>query len=137
MGQKSRPEKQPAEDVIKDIRRVTRRHFSAEDKIRIVLEGLRGEDSIAELDRRQGHQSRPQHCLPDGRGRHSPANAPGDFAADRRAAAEAAACASLKRPMVMRSTALTGGLRLDAKQNQKRRFQERYSWLGMEATGLQ
>ena len=48
MRQKSGPEKQPAEDVIKDIRRVTRRHFSAEDKIRIVLEGLRGEDSIAE-----------------------------------------------------------------------------------------
>ena len=34
---------------MKDIRRATRRHFSAEDKIRIVLEGLRGEDSIAEL----------------------------------------------------------------------------------------
>ncbi len=47
MRQKSGPEKQPAEDAIKDIRRATRRHFSAEDKIRIVLEGLRGEDSIA------------------------------------------------------------------------------------------
>jgi transposase len=35
-------------------RRATRRHFSAEDKIRIVLEGLRGEDSIAELCRREG-----------------------------------------------------------------------------------
>ena len=46
--------KPPAEQVIKDIRRVTRRHFSAEDKIRIVLEGLRGEDSIAELCRREG-----------------------------------------------------------------------------------
>jgi transposase-like protein len=34
---------------VRDIRRATRRHFSAEDKIRIVLEGLRGEDSIAEL----------------------------------------------------------------------------------------
>ena len=54
MRQKSGPEKQPAEDVIKDIRRVTRRHFSAEDKIRIVLEGLRGEDIIAELCRREG-----------------------------------------------------------------------------------
>jgi transposase len=40
--------------VIKDIRRVTRRHFSAEDKIRIVLDGLRGEDSIAELCRKEG-----------------------------------------------------------------------------------
>lgn len=39
---------------MKDIRRATRRHFSAEDKIRIVLEGLRGEDSIAELCRKEG-----------------------------------------------------------------------------------
>lgn len=54
MRQKSGPEKPPAEQVIKDIRRATRRHFSAEDKIRIVLEGLRGEDSIAELCRREG-----------------------------------------------------------------------------------
>src|SRR5882757_8650493 len=42
MRQKSGPEKQPAEDAIKDIRRATRRHFSAEEKIRVVLEGLRG-----------------------------------------------------------------------------------------------
>jgi len=41
-------DKAPAEQVIKDIRRATRRHFSAEDKIRIVLEGLRGEESIAD-----------------------------------------------------------------------------------------
>jgi len=40
--------------VVKDIRRATRRHFSAEDKIRIVLDGLRGEDSIAELCRKEG-----------------------------------------------------------------------------------
>ena len=46
--------KAPAERVLKDIRRTTRRHFSAEDKIRIVLDGLRGEDSIAELCRREG-----------------------------------------------------------------------------------
>ena len=39
---------------MKDIRRATRRHFSAEDKIRIVLDGLRGDDSIAELCRREG-----------------------------------------------------------------------------------
>ena len=43
-----------AELVVKDIRRKTRRHFSAEDKIRIVLDGLRGDDSIAELCRREG-----------------------------------------------------------------------------------
>ena len=54
MRQKSGPEKQPAEQVVKDIRRATRRQFSAEEKIRIVLEGLRGEDSIAELCRREG-----------------------------------------------------------------------------------
>src|SRR6476619_3845680 len=54
MRQKSGPEKQPAEDAIRDIRRATRRHFSAEEKIRVVLEGLRGEDSIAELCRREG-----------------------------------------------------------------------------------
>ena len=46
--------KRPAEQVVKDIRRATRRHFSAEDKIRIVLEGLRGEDRIAELCRKEG-----------------------------------------------------------------------------------
>ena len=44
----------PGERVAKDIRRATRRHFSAEDKIRIVLDGLRGEDSIAELCRKEG-----------------------------------------------------------------------------------
>ena len=46
--------KEPAEQVIKEIRRATRRQFSAEEKIRIVLSGLRGEDSIAELCRREG-----------------------------------------------------------------------------------
>src|SRR5438093_1218022 len=54
MRQKSGPVKEPATQVLKNIRRATRRHFSAEDKIRIVLEGLRGEDSIAELCRREG-----------------------------------------------------------------------------------
>jgi transposase len=54
MALKSPTAKKPAEQVIKDIRRVTRRHFSAEDKIRIVLDGLRGEDSIAELCRKEG-----------------------------------------------------------------------------------
>jgi transposase len=42
------------EKRIKDIRRKTRRKYSAEDKIRIVLEGLRGEETIAELCRREG-----------------------------------------------------------------------------------
>ena len=54
MKQTSGPAKQPAEAVVKDIRRATRRQFSAEEKIRIVLEGLRGEESIAGLCRREG-----------------------------------------------------------------------------------
>ena len=46
--------KAPAERVVKDIRRATRKHYSAEDKIRIVIEGLRGEMSVAELCRKEG-----------------------------------------------------------------------------------
>ncbi len=51
---KSGKQKASAERVVKDIRRKTRRQHSAEEKIRIVLDGLRGEDSIAELCRREG-----------------------------------------------------------------------------------
>ncbi len=43
-----------AEKLVRDIRRATRRQYSAEEKIRIVLEGLRGELSIAELCRKEG-----------------------------------------------------------------------------------
>ena len=46
--------KDPAERVVRDIRRATRKQYSAEEKIRIVLEGLRGEESIAGLCRREG-----------------------------------------------------------------------------------
>ena len=46
--------KEPAEQVVRNIRRRTRKQYSAEEKIRIVLSGLRGEDSIAELCRREG-----------------------------------------------------------------------------------
>ena len=46
--------KAPAERVVRDIRRATRKQHTAEDKIRIVLEGLRGEESIAALCRREG-----------------------------------------------------------------------------------
>ena len=49
MGEKPGPEK-----VVREIRRRTRRKFNSEEKIRIVLEGLRGEQSIAELCRREG-----------------------------------------------------------------------------------
>ena len=54
MRQKSMTAKEPAEKVVRDIRRKTRRRHSAEDKIRIVLEGLRGEESVAALCRREG-----------------------------------------------------------------------------------
>ena len=54
MNMKSNPPKAPAEQVVKDIRRATRRHYSAEDKVRIVLSGLRGEERIAELCRKEG-----------------------------------------------------------------------------------
>jgi transposase len=53
MGQKSGPVKEPAEQAVREIRRATRRQFWAEEKIHIVLSGLRGEDSIAELCRRE------------------------------------------------------------------------------------
>ena len=46
--------KAPAEQAVRDIRRKTRKQYSAEEKIRIVLEGLRGEESIAALCRREG-----------------------------------------------------------------------------------
>ena len=42
------------EKLVKDIKRATRGQYSSEEKIRIVLDGLRGEDSIAELCRREG-----------------------------------------------------------------------------------
>jgi len=56
MRQKTEASKPSAYSVLKDIRRIARKHHSAEDKIRIVLEGLRGEDSIA-LDLPPG-----RHC---------------------------------------------------------------------------
>jgi transposase len=54
MRQKQTGRPSPSERVIKDIRRNTRKQYGAEEKIRIVLDGLRGEDSIAELCRREG-----------------------------------------------------------------------------------
>jgi transposase len=54
MRQKSGQLESSSERVVKDIRRATRKHRSAEEKIRVVLDGLRGEDSIAELCRREG-----------------------------------------------------------------------------------
>jgi len=54
MRQKSTTSNSPSERLVKNIRRATRKHYSAEEKIRVVLDGLRGESSIAELCRREG-----------------------------------------------------------------------------------
>ena len=54
MRQKPGIKQSHGEKVVKDIRRATRKQYSAEEKIRIVLDGLKGEDSIAELCRREG-----------------------------------------------------------------------------------
>src|SRR5271170_1717063 len=53
MRQKSVAAESASERIVKTIRRATRKHYSAEEKIRIVLDGLRGESSIAELCRRE------------------------------------------------------------------------------------
>ncbi len=53
MTQKSGSTKEPAEKVVKNIRRATRRRFSAKEKISIVLDGVRGEYSIAKLRHRE------------------------------------------------------------------------------------
>lgn len=50
------------EQLVKDIRRRTRRKYSAEEKVRIVLEGLRGEERIAELCRREGQHQNVYYC---------------------------------------------------------------------------
>ncbi len=54
MRHKSGPRGTASEKTIKNIRRATRKQYSAEEKIRIVLDGLRGEETIAELCRREG-----------------------------------------------------------------------------------
>ena len=74
MRQKSGTPKPSADRVVRDIRRKTRKRHSVEEKIRIVLSGLRGEDSIAELCRREGiaqslYYSWPKEFLEAGRRR--------------------------------------------------------------------
>ena len=59
MRQKSESQKPSSERIVKDIRRATRKQYSAEEKIRIVLDGLRGEHSIAELLGSRQEQRKP------------------------------------------------------------------------------
>ncbi len=66
MRQKSMSSRDAAEQTVRDIRRRTRKQYSAEEKIRIVLSGLRGEDSIAELCRREGDRREPLLQLVEG-----------------------------------------------------------------------
>ena len=54
MARPGRPKKKTAEAVVKDIKRQTRRKFSAVEKIRILIEGLKGEESIVQICRREG-----------------------------------------------------------------------------------
>src|SRR5712671_2963931 len=54
MRTKAETDSEEAEQWVRDIRRAMRRQYSAEEKIRIVIAGLRGEDSIAELCRKEG-----------------------------------------------------------------------------------
>lgn len=61
MRQKSGTKQSHGEKVVKDIRRATRKQYSAEEKIRIVLDGLKGEDSIADAVPSRGH--RPELVL--------------------------------------------------------------------------
>jgi transposase len=53
-----------AEQVVRDIRRAARRQYSAEEKVRIVIAGLRGEDSIAELCRKEGINQNLYYRIP-------------------------------------------------------------------------
>jgi len=48
------PAKSDSESIVKDIKRMTRKKYNAEEKISIVLEGLRGEEGIAAICRREG-----------------------------------------------------------------------------------
>jgi len=54
MRAKIEADSEAAEKAVRDIRRAARRHLAAEDKVRIVIAGLRGEDSVAELCRKEG-----------------------------------------------------------------------------------
>jgi len=84
------PDKAPAERVAKDIRRQPLRRYSAEEKIRIVLEGLRGEKNISELCRREGIAASMYY----GWSKELTRRPKRDARASRRAAARSATCPS-------------------------------------------
>ncbi len=63
----STKKKSSPDSIVRQIKRKTRRKYSAEEKIRIVLEGLRGEESITDLCRREGIRKILQHLLKIGR----------------------------------------------------------------------
>ena len=65
MRQKSNSTPASSETLVRNVRRATRKYHAAEEKIRIVLDGLRGETSIAELCRREGNaMARPWIVAP-------------------------------------------------------------------------
>ena len=66
MRQKSNSTPASSETLVRNIRRATRKHHAAEEKIRIVLDGLRGETSIAELCRREGIAESMYYLLVEG-----------------------------------------------------------------------
>jgi hypothetical protein len=81
MRQKSNSTSASSETLVRNIRRATRKHHAAEEKIRIVLDGLRGETSIAELCRREGIAEKHVLLLVEGvlGGRQAPARLRGDW----------------------------------------------------------
>ena len=67
MKQKPTGRPSSSDQIIRDIKRKTRKQYGAEEKIRIVLDGLRGEDSIAELCRREGIAQSLARSITNGR----------------------------------------------------------------------
>src|SRR4051794_39158077 len=65
-------------------------------------------EGLVNRDRREGGEPRSLRRCPIGRGRYSPANVPGDFAADRGTTAAASTCADMRRSIIMCSTAIDG-----------------------------
>ena len=92
MRTKAETDSEEAEKRGRDIRRATRRQYSGEEKIRIVIAGLRGGDSIAELCRKEGINQNLYLCLPKTLSGMTRGWACGNEAADGRVSDPAAAC---------------------------------------------